>query len=154
MRFRLRIPGLAFDGLPPEPSPQDRMFAMVNDVRILHGWKPYYRRFDHVAQIRTDDMVARNYFGHTLPEGGTAYVAAARASGIFQWDWLGENLAMNNYADPVAEAMKGLMNSPTHRANILEPSAFDSLGIGVTKHPDGRWFFAQFFSGGVPWVLV
>jgi uncharacterized protein YkwD len=36
------------------------------------------------------------------------------------------------------------MNSPTHRANILEPT-FDRLAVGATTDSSGRIIFAQIF---------
>ena len=59
----------------------------------------------------------------------------------------GENLAENNY-DPtqtVSVANTGLMNSPTHRANILNAN-YNQVGIGLAG-PDGagRFFYVQLF---------
>jgi uncharacterized protein YkwD len=36
------------------------------------------------------------------------------------------------------------MNSPAHRANILEPS-FNHLAVGAATGPDGRLAFAEIF---------
>jgi uncharacterized protein YkwD len=59
----------------------------------------------------------------------------------------GENLAENNYdlADTVDVANTGLMHSPTHRANILNP-VYQQVGIGVAgPSPSGQYFYVQIF---------
>ncbi|MDE3075720.1 MAG: hypothetical protein KGJ86_09835, partial [Chloroflexota bacterium] len=59
----------------------------------------------------------------------------------------GENLAENNYGpwQTVTVANDGLMKSPTHRANILNPS-FNSVGVAVVgPTPGGRYYYAQLF---------
>jgi uncharacterized protein YkwD len=66
----------------------------------------------------------------------------------YGYAWAGENLALNNYSlDQAAErAMTALMNSPTHRANILADDYF-RIGIGEISTPDGRHFFTMIFLG-------
>jgi uncharacterized protein YkwD len=59
----------------------------------------------------------------------------------------GENLAENNYTpNRTAEvANTGLMNSPTHRANILNP-VYQQVGIGVAgPNPFGQYVYVQLF---------
>ncbi|HLG69556.1 MAG TPA: CAP domain-containing protein [Chloroflexota bacterium] len=59
----------------------------------------------------------------------------------------GENLAENNYdvSDTVDVANTGLMHSPTHRANILNPN-YQQVGIGVAgPSPSGQYYYVQLF---------
>ena len=59
----------------------------------------------------------------------------------------GENLAENNYnaSQTVTVANTGLMNSPTHRANILGPS-YQQVGIGMAgPSASGQYVFVQLF---------
>lgn len=44
----------------------------------------------------------------------------------------------------VAQLNNALMNSPTHRANILEPT-FNLLAVGAAAGPDGRLALAEIF---------
>ena len=58
---------------------------------------------------------------------------------------VGENVAAG-YATG-REAVKAWMNSPLHRANILEPG-FRKLGIAVRRSADGTPYAAQVFGRG------
>jgi uncharacterized protein YkwD len=71
-------------------------------------------------------MFARGYFAHVSPEGLSPFVRLTRAG--VKYLTAGENLAL---APTLRIAHTGLMNSPGHRANILQPS-FGRLGIGIT----------------------
>lgn len=53
----------------------------------------------------------------------------------------GENVAYNGDID---NAHFRLMESAGHRANILD-RRFSLVGIGVARHPDGRWFITENF---------
>ena len=54
----------------------------------------------------------------------------------------GENIAWGNVS--ADQMMVMWMNSPGHRANILNPS-FTHVGIGATKASSGRWYGVQDF---------
>ena len=150
MRFTLRIPFLARDTQP--PSIVERFFAATNAEREKAGLTPYWwnERGAKVAQARCDDMVARDYFSHTTPDGVKGYTEELRNRGITSFAWAGENLAQNGYpeAEAVERSMTTLMNSPTHRANILDP-VFESCGIGYAQRPTGVHLWAQVFLAGV-----
>ena len=102
-------------------------------------------RLVQVARQRAQDMATRNYFSHTSPSGETAFTVLDQIGYVYQL--AGENIARNNYADSesVQVSITGFMNSPTHRANILEP-AFRRVGIGVAFGADGMKYFAVVFS--------
>jgi uncharacterized protein YkwD len=62
-----------------------------------------------------------------------------------QSSWLGENVAYR--FDPDGDAMMvQWMNSPGHRANILNPRPA-LIGVGIAADGDGRWYGVQVFSG-------
>lgn len=67
--------------------------------------------------------------------------------GITGWRWAGENLQMNNYADPFTIAMNRLMNSPTHRANILDPE-YTHMGAAAQLHARGTFAMACIYTSG------
>jgi uncharacterized protein YkwD len=55
---------------------------------------------------------------------------------------VGENVAYG-YRDGAA-VMVGWMNSPGHRANILNAN-YRLLGVGAAQSAQGRWYSAQVF---------
>lgn len=147
MKYTLRLPGLASDSA---PSWQDTMLGLVTYERVARGLKPYKRSgiAGQCAQIRAQDLMDRDYFSHTLPEGGTGYVLELANLGMTNYRWAGENLAKNaGFPDPVKTAMQGLMNSPKHRENILATSdIFTHIGIGHVTNGHRHWF-VQIFLG-------
>lgn len=80
------------------------------------------------AQSKTDDMQARHYFAHVDPDGNYIWVKIV-ADGYTPYLQLGENLAIEFY--DTESLMAAWMNSPTHRANILN-DGFKDQGMGIT----------------------
>ncbi len=78
-----------------------------------------------VARAHCVDMFKRGYFSHYTPEGLSPFDRMTEANIIFTY--AGENLALAPSEDL---AMKGLMQSPGHKANILSDN-FHRIGIGV-----------------------
>lgn len=68
------------------------------------------------------------------------------------WLNLGENVGVGPTCDALAQAF---MNSPEHRANILDP-AFSSVGVGVVDTADGTIYVTEDFmgTGAVPAPVV
>ncbi|WP_143635980.1 CAP domain-containing protein [Streptomyces sp. 1-11] len=91
-----------------------------------------------LAEAFSDDMAARGFFDHTDPDGATPWDRAAKA-GIT--DLGGENIARGQ-ADAAA-VMEAWMNSPGHRANILNCD-FKTLGVGVHLGSGGPWWTQDF----------
>ena len=83
-------------------------------------------------------MAARGFFDHTDPDGDTPWDRAA-AAGIS--DLGGENIARGQ-ADAQA-VMEAWMNSPGHRANILNCD-YRTLGVGVHVGAGGPWWTQDF----------
>ena len=100
----------------------------------------------YVAQLRSDDMASRDYFSHSSPEGATAF-SLLDAYGV-PHGWAGENLARNNYPDTetVAVAIRDLMASEGHRANILSGN-YSALGVAVAFDGAGMKYFTMVFIG-------
>jgi uncharacterized protein YkwD len=78
------------------------------------------------AQLKADDMAAKGYFAHTSPEGKTPWYWFKQAG--YSYSFAGENLAV--YFSDSAELEKAWMDSPTHRANILN-SSYTEIGIAM-----------------------
>ncbi|MEU1464219.1 CAP domain-containing protein [Streptomyces sp. NPDC005727] len=91
-----------------------------------------------LAEAFSDDMAARGFFDHTDPDGATPWDRAAKA-GIT--DLGGENIARGQ--TDAAAVMDAWMNSPGHRANILNCD-FKTLGVGVHLGAGGPWWTQDF----------
>jgi uncharacterized protein YkwD len=111
----------------PRPELEARMLELVNRERVAAGLKPLLPdpELTEVARRHSADMFARGFFAHVTPEGRNPF-ERMRTSGV-KFVNAGENLAL---APTIQVAHSGLMNSPGHRANILNP-AFGRLGIGA-----------------------
>lgn len=120
---------LRFTDLHPivRPDLEERMLELVNAERIKNGLSPLDPdpELTEVARKHSEDMLARGYFSHYTPEGKTPF-DRMKASHV-RFRTAGENLAL---APTLIIAHKGLMNSPGHRANILNAN-FGRCGIGI-----------------------
>ena len=110
------------------------LFQLMNGARVNNGRRAVQQNGTLVslARWRSKDQVDRNYFDHTILGTGYQVYHWYDLNGL-QYSWGGENIGWNNgYSDadsPVA-IHQGFMDSPGHRANILEPS-FTHGGVGA-----------------------
>jgi hypothetical protein len=82
----------------------------------------------NAAQAKANDMLAKQYFAHNTPSGDTPWTFIKAAG--YSYVTAGENLAIDfTEAESVQSAW---MNSPGHRANIMNKS-FQEIGIGISK---------------------
>ncbi len=136
----------------PSPTPssagvaadEQKALALLNADRATHGLPPV-RSNAKLAALAGDyaqDMINRNFFAHNNPEGQTPF-DRMRQRGI-SFGYAGENLAINT---SVAGAEQALMNSPGHRANILN-SHYTQVGIGVRYSRSGSVYVVQEFTDG------
>jgi uncharacterized protein YkwD len=93
-----------------------------------------------VGRAHSLDMFQRGYFSHYTPEGKDPF-DRMDAAGI-HYQAAGENLAL---APTLQAAHTGLMNSPGHKRNILDPH-FHKLGIGCYQSKQYGMMFSQEFS--------
>jgi hypothetical protein len=109
------------------------LLSDTNAERSKQGESPLRlnSRLSNAAQAKARDMVKRDYWAHEAPDGKTPWAFITENGYTYQS--AGENLAYGfaNAADSVA----GWMNSPEHRANILNASYRD-VGFGVADSPD------------------
>ncbi|QKV96822.1 TerD family protein [Streptomyces sp. NA02950] len=99
-------------------------------------------RLTTAAQRHSDDMVARDFYSHTGPEGQQPW-DRARAAGAGHRG-IGENIACGQRS--AAEVVRGWMDSPGHRANILKPD-FTHIGVGYTTGSRAGTYWTQVFGG-------
>ncbi|WP_051755711.1 CAP domain-containing protein [Kitasatospora purpeofusca] len=116
---------------------------LVNTQRSQAGCGPLTvdPKLTTAAQFHSDDMADRNFFDHASPDG---YHADHRIEAAgYRWSSWGENIARGQ-KDPAA-VMESWMNSPGHRANILNCS-FKQIGVGVRTGSGGPWWTQVFAS--------
>lgn len=118
----------------------------TNAERTKFGLKPLASDsgLDRVATIRMRDMFVKQYFEHVSPSGDSASKEADVVG--YEYITLGENIALGNFKDDDALVL-AWMNSPGHRANILN-SKYTEIGISVGKGMyEGRetWIAVQIF---------
>ncbi len=111
----------------PRPELEARMLELINGERTAAGLRPFAPdpELAQVARQHSVDMFARGYFAHATPEGRDPFERMREANVRFVT--AGENLAL---APTLQIAHTGLMNSPGHRANILQRD-FGRVGIGI-----------------------
>jgi uncharacterized protein YkwD len=104
-----------------------KMLELVNQERTKKGLKPlqWDPQLLPVARAHSQDMFARGYFSHYTLEGKDPF-DRMKAAGIKYYS-AGENLALG---PSLSICHEGLMNSPGHRANILNPT-YGRVGIGI-----------------------
>lgn len=106
---------------------EQEMFRLVNTERTKAGLElvAFDNKLCDVARNHSIDMFKRGYFSHYTPDGVSPFDRMNNED--IEYIYAGENLAL---APSTQLAMQGLMNSPGHRANILNPN-FKKIGIGV-----------------------
>ncbi|GGW75448.1 membrane protein [Streptomyces lucensis JCM 4490] len=123
-----------------ESAVEAEVLKLVNEERAKAGCSALSANSSlaRLAGSFSDDMAARGFFDHTDPDGATPWDRAAKA-GIT--DLGGENIARGQ--TDAAAVMEAWMNSPGHRANILNCD-FKTLGVGVHLGPGGPWWTQDF----------
>ncbi|MFF9898082.1 CAP domain-containing protein [Streptomyces longispororuber] len=120
------------------------VLALTNGHRAAAGLRPLAAdpRLTAAAQAHSDDMVARAFYSHTAPDGSEPWHRAAAAGSAHRA--VGENIACGQRSP--AEVVRGWMDSPGHRANILKP-AFTHLGVGFAGGGRAGTYWTQLFGG-------
>lgn len=86
-------------------------------------------KLDQAARLKVQDMFAQQYFEHINPQGVGPAGLAAQVH--YEYVAIGENLALGNFKDDQA-LLQAWMNSPGHRANILNPKYLE-MGAATAK---------------------
>jgi uncharacterized protein YkwD len=117
------------DNVIPNEEMENHLLVLVNKERKKEGLMPLARdiALRTVARAHSGDMFKNGYFSHISLQNKTPF-DRIKANGI-RYITAGENLAL---AQTVEIAHLGLMNSPGHRANILNPK-FGRVGIGIME---------------------
>ncbi|MEE1941867.1 CAP domain-containing protein [Streptomyces sp. TRM 70361] len=134
------------DTVPSSPSSsaaataEAEVLKLVNLERAKAGCRPVTAdpELAELAGEFSEDMAVQGFFSHTSPNGDTPW-DRAEAAGIDNLG--GENIARGQTdAEAVVEAW---MNSPGHRANILNCD-YRTLGVGAHFAEGGPWWTQNF----------
>lgn len=118
------------------------MLDKINVQRKEQGLEAliYDNALANVARDHSIDMMNKRYFAHINLSGETPFDRLHTAK--INYTLAGENLAVS---DSTEHAVTALMNSPTHRANILNKD-FHKTGIGIAINQDGVLVISQEFT--------
>ncbi|GGT33285.1 sigma-70 family RNA polymerase sigma factor [Streptomyces chromofuscus] len=118
-----------------------QVVALVNQERAAAGCGPLKEdaQLNQAAQGHSQDMAARDFFDHTNPDGADPGQRTTAAG--YNWSTYGENIARGQQTPEAV--MDSWMNSPGHRANILNCS-FEDIGVGVHEGSGGPWWTQNF----------
>lgn len=109
------------------PDLEEQLLHMVNAERKTIGLKLLVAdgKLQLAAHSHAADMFTKGYFSHITPEGVNPFERMKKLG--VKYTSAGENLA---HSDNLEAAHTGLMNSPGHRANILNKQ-FGKIGISI-----------------------
>ena len=119
------------------------MIKLVNKERVARGLNELQidMQLVHTARVKAQDMIDQHYFDHQSPVLGSPFAMFKRAG--MQYIYAGENLAGSAN---VHSAHSALMNSPTHRDNILFKK-YTHIGVGeIGGGPYGKMFVQHFMA--------
>lgn len=99
---------------------------------------------DKIAEIRVQDMFNKGYFAHISPTGDS--VSKEAVANGYKYITIGENIALGNFGSS-RELVIAWMNSPGHRANILNNN-YKEIGVSAIEgmyQGSKVWIAAQIF---------
>ena len=118
------------------------VLKLTNQERSKQGLGPLAicPTLDNAAQMHAEAMKEEGFFEHENPFTGEDPSSRGEQAGY--GPYVGENIAMG-YQTP-REVVRGWMDSPGHRENIL--SSYLHLGVGISnggsgKYGPGGWFY-------------
>ena len=105
----------------------NRVVELTNIERANAGLQPLTLdlQLADAAQDHSNDMAQDDFFNHTGVDGST--VGSRVTDTGYQYSTVGENIAAGQTT--AEQVVEGWMNSPGHRANILNAN-FTEIGIG------------------------
>ncbi len=118
----------------------------TNKERVVVGLPPLATNtlLNDSAELKVDDMIARQYFEHQSPTGEGVSDLGKKVG--YEYVIMGENLAMGTFLTS-AEIVQAWMDSPGHKANILN-TKYQNIGVSVKRGTfEGKevWFAVQHF---------
>jgi len=111
---------------------QSKVITETNLQRQENGGLPVLKenaKLDAAAAAKANDMFVKQYFEHVSPSG----IGPGDLAQKYGYDYIveGENLILGNFSSE-KEVVQDWMNSPGHRANILN-TRYTEIGVAVIK---------------------
>ena len=121
---------------------ENQVVTLVNQERAKAGLAPLKinTKLAGVAERKAEDLRDKNYFAHNSPTYGSPF-DMMKQFGI-TYTSAGENIAKGQKTP--AEVMNGWMNSPGHKANIMNAN-YTEIGVGYVTDSNGTTYWVQHF---------
>ena len=121
---------------------EQQVVNLVNQERAAAGLSALTvnAKLAGMAEKKAEDLRDNHYFDHNSPVYGSPF-DMMRQFGI-SYKSAGENIAKGQRTPE--EVMNGWMNSPGHRANILN-SSYTEIGVGYVTDGSGTGYWVQEF---------
>jgi uncharacterized protein YkwD len=122
---------------------EEGVIEWTNIQREKYGILPLKEnaKLNEIAEAKLQDMFENQYFAHDSPTGQRVADLAEKFS--YEFLSIGENLALGNFQNDEV-LVDAWMNSPGHRANVLN-SSYQEIGVAVGK---------GMFEGKTTWIAV
>lgn len=93
------------------------LVSFINQARQSSGLQPLVenQKLDQAARLKAEDMVQKQYFSHTSPQGVSPWYWFKTIG--YNYKYAGENLAVGFFDSE--EVYDAWVNSPSHKANLL-----------------------------------
>ncbi|WP_211266849.1 CAP domain-containing protein [Nonomuraea candida] len=123
---------------------ENQVVTLTNAERAKAGCGPLKHdpKLYAAARGHSADMAAKNYFDHDSQDG-RSFMDRIKAAGFTGGSAWAENIAAGQRS--AAEVVRGWMNSPGHRANIVN-CAYDLIGVGAVQDSRGKIYWTQDFA--------
>ncbi|ERI89915.1 SCP-like protein [Clostridiales bacterium oral taxon 876 str. F0540] len=139
---------------------ENQIVALCNNERAKVSAPPLQinETLRKVARYKSNEMLQNNYFSHSSPVTGYMPWDLAKKNFGYSYSTFGENLWMSKMSSEdakyteqfratitAAQIVKDWMNSPGHKANILNKN-FRRIGVGLAFSSKNKAYSAQEFS--------
>jgi len=126
-------------------SAEASLWQLLNGARANNGVRILQQQSTLIglARWRSSDMLAKNYFSHTIAGCGCLVYAYYDGNGL-QYKWAGENIGWNSGLDDSYSPVRvheAFMGSAGHRANVLD-ARFTHAGVGAAA-ADNKMFLGH-----------
>lgn len=108
----------------------NELIVLTNQERLKNNLPPltYNEKLTQAAKAKAADMLVHNYWDHSSPQNKEPWYFMINQN--YDYHYAGENLS-KNYTEN-HDLIKALMDSTTHRENILDPN-YKDIGIAIVS---------------------